>query len=450
MKRMCSSCRSIFNKKLRRNYLLVFLTGYLTSIQVNASPWVEADDPFLRSDVQFMADSKLLLMPTNTYPIRWSLFSDQFSNIDIQYLSKAEELSYRNVQYRLDSERLGRGRSHLTLSGATDAQAGNAGFGGYSRTKVGINASHEILEDQFAFRIASGYRQAADSSDRWNFDNSYFAVASHDISFSVGLLERWWGPGWQHSSGIAQQSYPLPAFSASYEQPDTPIIGALWFETLIAKQDSDAANDYLSASRLALRPISYIQLGATYKSWFGGDSSASKAAEWFDAAISNSDNGLYSLDARISSRLPWQGAGGIYGEQGQARDSSLKYQMIGTDAQWLLGKQSMRGVIEYAAQQDTVSEFYLQTLQHKRTSIISIPADRELSIGSYWQFSTDQQLSLFWHKTEIENQSVHRVTSQFKQPAFAGLVVLNIESMNGEIVGQDRNKFGINYEYRFK
>lgn len=435
---------------MKNKFLLSLIIALNWSCQLRASPWVEADDPFLRSDIQFMTDSSLLLMPANTYPVRWSLFSDQFSQVDTHQLSKAEELAYHNVQYRLDSERLGRGRSHLTITGATDSQTGNNGFGGYLRTKAGISASHEIMEDQFAFRVASGYRNAKASEDHWNFDNSYFAVASHDISLSIGWLERWWGPGWQHSSGIAQQSYPLPAFSFSYQQPQLPLLGALWFETLIAKQDNNVADDYLSASRLALRPISYLQMGATYKSWFGHDGSANKTEEWLNAMTHENDNGFYSIDARISSRLPWQGAGGIYGEQGRTRDDSLQYQMTGVDAQWLLGKQSFRGVIEYAEQKKTSSDFYQQALSHKRTAIISIPADHELSVGSYWQFSTDQQLALFWHRTSLNTDIIQRITTQFKQPALAGLVTLNMTVMDQHISDQDRTNFGINYEYRFK
>lgn len=429
---------------------LALIATLFWSYQLQASPWVEADDPFLRSDIQFMADSGLLLMPTNTYPVRWSLFSDQFSQVDIQQLSKAEELAFHNVQYRLDSERLGRGRSHLTLSGATDEQSGNNGFGGYQRTKAGIQASHEILADQFALRVASGYRQADSKSDQWNFDNSYFAVASKDISFNIGLIERWWGPGWQHSSGIAQNSYPLPALSFNYQKPQLPLIGALWFETLIAKQDNDIANDYLSASRLSLRPCTYLQLGATYKSWFGEDSSRNKTQEWLNAITNDNGNGLYSLDVRIASSLPWNGAGGIYAEQGRTNDQALQYDMVGTDAQWLLGKQSMRAVIEYAQQKEVSSDFYQRAVIHKKAGIINIPADKEFSIGSYWQFSTDQQLALFWLNTALDTGNAQRITAQFKQPALAGLITLNMSIMNQRMSDQDRHNLGINYEYRFK
>lgn len=428
---------------------LIILLNLAVSFHAISSPWVEADDPYLRSDLQVMADSGLLLMPTNTYPVRWSLFSDQFSHIDLQHMSKTEELAYRSVQYRLDSEKLGRGRSHLTLVGATDSQAGNNGFGGYRRSKAGINASHEFMAEQFAFRVASGYRQARNGEDNWNFDNSYFAVASRDVSLSVGWLDRWWGPGWQHSSGLAQQSSPVPAFSLSYQQPQTPILGSLWFETLIAKQDNDAKDDYLSASRLSLRPATFLQLGSTYKSWFGGNGDSVLSSEWMDAITKNNDNGLYSFDGRLSTLLPLNGSGGLYAEQGKTRGDTMTYQIVGADAQWLVGKQSMRLVIENATQQVATGSFYGQVLQHQRASILSMPADKELSVGSYWQLSTDQQLSLFVHKTELDNQPIKRISTQIRQPAFAGLITLNMSFMDHEISGQDRNIFGINYEYRF-
>lgn len=435
-------------KSIKSRFLLLITLCFCWHSQ--ASPWVEADDPFLRSDIQFITDSGLLLMPANTYPVRWSLFSDQFSQVDTQQLTKAEDLAYRNVQYRLDSERLGRGRSHLTMMGATDSQSGDNGFGGFQRAKTSIQASHEIIEEQFAFRVASGYRQTQLDGNHWYYDNSYFAVASHDISLSIGWLERWWGPGWQHSSGIAQHSYPLPALSFSYQQPKIPLLGALWFESLIAKQDNEVSYDYLSATRLALRPGSFLQMGLIHKSWFGHDGSVSKVEEWSNAIATDNDNALYSADARISSRLPFDGAGGVYGEFGRTKDQSLSYNMAGLDAQWLIAKQSMRGVVEFAQQKETMSSFYQQALSHKKTSIISMPAEKELSIGTYWQFSTDQQLALFWHHTSLNKDTFHRITTQFKQPALGGLITFNLTVMNQDVSDQDRNNFGINYDYRFK
>ncbi len=160
-----------------------------------ASPWIEANDPYLRSDLQFLADTGVITVPTNSFPVRWSLIVDQFSQIEIATLTPAQLLAFRHVQFMLDSARLGRGRSHLTMDVANQSQAYPSGFAGNFRNKYQILASQEITERAFSMRLSSGYRDAQDSSDRLSFDDSYFAVAKDDFSISIGWMERWWGAG---------------------------------------------------------------------------------------------------------------------------------------------------------------------------------------------------------------------------------------------------------------
>ena len=56
--------------------------GLFSCSSVQASPWIEANDPYLRSDLQLLADSGLLLVPLNAFPVRWSLLADQFAKLD--------------------------------------------------------------------------------------------------------------------------------------------------------------------------------------------------------------------------------------------------------------------------------------------------------------------------------------------------------------------------------
>src|SRR5574344_1901940 len=83
--------------------------GLFSCVSAQASPWIEANDPYLRSDLQLLADSGLLLRPFNAFPVRWSLLADQFAKLDPSAMTPAQLQAYRSVQYRLDSERLGRG-----------------------------------------------------------------------------------------------------------------------------------------------------------------------------------------------------------------------------------------------------------------------------------------------------------------------------------------------------
>jgi hypothetical protein len=44
-----------------------------------SSPWLEAADPFLRSDVVLLSDAGLLNSSVNHYPLRWATIGDDLS-----------------------------------------------------------------------------------------------------------------------------------------------------------------------------------------------------------------------------------------------------------------------------------------------------------------------------------------------------------------------------------
>jgi hypothetical protein len=428
---------------------LLFLLIVSHAPMLVASPWIEADDPFLRSELQFLADRGLIRLPLNSFPVRWSLLADQFANLDPNTLTPAEQSAYRQVQYRLDSERLGRGRSHLTLSWANDAQVGQNGFGGGEHTEYGIRASHEVINKQFAMRFSSGYRQAADSSDHWHFEDSYLAFGARDFTLSLGWLSRWWGPGWQQAFGFGQQATSVPGLSLSYQHPSAGWLGSLWIETLIGKQDNEVDADYLWASRLALRPQSWLQLGSSYKQWFGGDDTIVG-----QPSASEQGNGMWSADIRLSSPLPFAGAGGLYGEYGHDRQTSINYQLVGVDAQWLVGRESLRLVAE-GQESDPQSATGVDVTQpplwqHKGNAIVDAVDGKRLSFGGYLQLHNDHTISVFLHDNQpVTSKSYQQVVGQYRLPLLAGRVTGNLTSSDDGAPGQDRFSGGVVYEYRF-
>lgn len=421
----------------------------LCSLAASASPWVEADDPFLRSDLQYLADRGFIRLSLNTFPVRWSLLADQFSRLDPATLNSAEQSAYRHVQYRLDSERLGRGRSHLTLSWANDAAVGQNGFGGSEHTEYGIRASHEIMENQFAMRVSSGYRQAADSSDHWHFEDSYLAFGARDFTLSLGWLSRWWGPGWQQAFGFGQQAVSVPGLSLSYQHPTAGWLGSLWAETLVGKQDNQIDADYLWASRVALRPKSWLQLGSSYKQWLGGADTLPG-----QSATSEQSNGMWTLDMRLSAPLPWAGAGGLYGEYGHDRQTGVDYQLIGLDARWLLGRESLRLVAE-AQESDPEStsnaDLGAQSLwQHKENVIVDAVDGKRVSLGGYLQLHNDHTLSAFVHQNSpAMAERYQTLVAQYRLPVFAGRVTGNLTGSEDNAPTADRLSGGVVYEYRF-
>lgn len=439
---------------IEKRILTVFAALMLLQLQGQgvASPWVEADDSYLRSDLQFLADSGVLTVPTNSFPVRWSLVSDQFSQLDVSRLTPAQFLAFRHVQYMLDSARLGRGRSHLTMEAANQPQSYPSGFAGNIRNQYQISASHEITERAFSMRLSSGYRDAQDSSDSVSFDGSYFAVAKDDFSISLGWMERWWGPGWQHALGFSQSSEPIPALAVSYLNPTTPLLGSLWFEGLLGKQDNGQSDDYLAATRLAFKPDSWLQAGLSQKSWWGGDAQKNKAEEAFSALLADSNSTLFTADLRLSAPLPAGGAGGVYGEKAWLAGDAADYWMTGVDAQWLINKQVVRFVIEYVSRlgesRSRDAEYQQLWTQRYRPAVDAEPGSR-LSIGQYWQFNNDQQLSFFVHQQQYDgSDNVWLASARYQFAAFKGRVTL-VADKDEVINDHHQYTFGTRYEYRF-
>ena len=90
---------------------LITICVYYTA---QASPWMEANDPFLRSDLTFLSDSGYISSPINQYPLRWSTFGDQLASIPVH--SEPPLTQARNhVSYALNTAKFGRGNRSLKL-----------------------------------------------------------------------------------------------------------------------------------------------------------------------------------------------------------------------------------------------------------------------------------------------------------------------------------------------
>lgn len=430
--------------------LLTFWLGIMASAATCASPWLEADDPYLRSDLQYLADRGLLVMPTNAFPIRWSLLSKALAAVDVTGLTPAEALALRHVQYRLDSDRLGRGRSHLRMSGATQAQAGQ-GFGWQPRTEYGIQASREWLMNNYAIRLSAGYQQADERDDRFDYQGTYLALGPGDVNLVLGWLDRWWGPGWQTALSLSQQAPPLPAVALNYLDPELPGLGSLWLESLLAKQDNSAAEDQLWATRLVARPSRLLQVGLSYENWFGGGD-GSQLSQFGDALTNENQLGRWSWDLRLAQTLPAGGSGGLYTQQANSLASGPDYQLWGADGQWLIQGVMVRAVVEYSqAHGPRPTAEQTERLSHKANPIADAPDGKHWHLGTYLQLPNDHQASLFWQTVQdSQSEPGESWRAQYVLPALAGRLTVNLNVTDQQRHDNtDRVSAGLVYEYRF-
>ncbi|AZL83739.1 hypothetical protein EIJ81_02840 [Aliivibrio salmonicida] len=116
---------------------------YLYGNASNGIPWLEANDPFLRSSLQVLSDSGVISSPTNQYPLRWSLFGDDIINNDTSH-DLSVTLAQREVRYSMNSAKLNRGQSSAKFV-ASNEEAPSTGFGQFSKDKWGHLPATNIL-----------------------------------------------------------------------------------------------------------------------------------------------------------------------------------------------------------------------------------------------------------------------------------------------------------------
>ena len=77
--------------------LFLFVIINLTLSVVQASPFIEADNRWLRADIQWLADRGVIKEPVTQWPIMWASISSSLKNTDLLDLDGELQLPFQRV-----------------------------------------------------------------------------------------------------------------------------------------------------------------------------------------------------------------------------------------------------------------------------------------------------------------------------------------------------------------
>lgn len=425
---------------------------FAASATVHSSPWLEADDAYLRSNLQLLSDAGFITAPINHYPLRWSAFSDELKSIHLESLSESEKQAYYHLRHALSNAKLNRGNKRFK------AVYGNripldGGYGNSNKDEWGVYSSYEHLENDFSFRLSGNYSKQLNSNrdevEQFNWDGSYLSLNAGSWLLTVGALERWWGQGWQHNLTLSQASHPLPSLGASYQGDKNILLGYWSMETFIAKPDSHVSN-YQWATRLVSRPLSMVTLGISYQSWSEKSSFRNNEHQLSgDVRVS-----LPSIALSSESKLYH----GVFGELASTdKSSELGAWLIGWDGQWSFSKQSVRLALEKQTTTDEweQSQWLKTTAQypaiHSGNISNSYLSGNSLSSSLYFQFSNDHDLKLIGQSYEdnvVTGTSAYDVLqANYSMPFKQGKLNFGAGKVSG--LQESDNQFWVGYDFRF-
>jgi hypothetical protein len=182
------------------------------------------------------------------------------------------------------------------------------------------------LSDHFAMNLQAAV--VADPVDGKEFraDGSYLGVNVGNFMISAGLMERWWGPGWDGSLLLSNNARPIP--SLTLERNYTDPFKTRWLAWIGPWRASIALGEAEShdvplpgvrflAARVNFKPRPWLEIGVSRTAqWCGGE----RTCDWGtftdmlmgrDNQVENGDisgeqpgNQLAGYDLRL--RSPWK------------------------------------------------------------------------------------------------------------------------------------------------
>ncbi|WP_045975820.1 capsule assembly Wzi family protein [Vibrio neptunius] len=420
-------------RKIDRLRISISLTSiFLMNAYVYSSPWIEANDPFLRSSMLALSDGGVLNGVTSTFPLRWSSIADGDHVIDTSGYLDAE-LGHFN--YALQTAKLNRGNRRFAISGG-NKDLDNGWFSDVDRDKWVMEASYEHLANSYAFRLNSSYLDNA-SDKELSFKNTYIALNAGRTLFDVGMLPRWWGHGWNHSLILATSGSDLDAGLSWIG--DNPFLG-VWSLNIVTSKLEDLDYDYRTSLRYAGKLNSWLELGLTQHYWF----------EASQQQVSSHQQQT-TVDVKLTLPQLNNVQHGLYGELASAqKDSGLGAYLIGWTGHRPVFGSSLRMSVEYQSLTSQESEliFSEKIDNYLQSSYLN---ESSWSFSSYLQLANDHQVSATFvtkHLLDDKNNKQEQYQLAYQLPALQGRV-----SLSADYLSKDNREsemvFGSMYEFRF-
>ena len=232
-----------------------------------SEPWIPTSDLKLRSDIETLSDIGVIKVPITTYPLMWAGIIKDIEQAGIESVPFAFKDVYWRVKRAGRNALSGREKKLLKASASTSEQVFRS-FGDSNRGAAELNASYSNTSKVFAWNVQVNRLVDPMDNDLVNYDGSYLAAVWGNWIFSVGSIEKWWGPSWDSANLLSNNARAPIGFQLNRnysDESELPVLGYLgqWsFSAFTAKLDDDRVIDkpYLSGGSVSLKPIDSFEV----------------------------------------------------------------------------------------------------------------------------------------------------------------------------------------------
>lgn len=264
-----------------------------------AGPWIDANQVFLRADIQLLADKGIINAPINHWPIMWSDIAQDIQDIDIELLPEAYRTSVLRLNFYYKKAQKSSSKTALFIANETPKFKR---FGDSHLEKGEASISREFIGDSWAVKLQTTHVVDALDDKSFRLDGSYIAYKLGNWNLTAGAVQRWWGPGWDTAIIQSNNARPVPGLSLNrinsnaFETPWLSWLGTWNFTSFMGQlEDKGRAvpKTLLWQNRLSLKPFKQFEIAFSRATQWGGDGrDNSLSAFWDMLSPSESDNKL--------------------------------------------------------------------------------------------------------------------------------------------------------------
>jgi hypothetical protein len=420
---------------LQAVFAAIFILTWLP-ISAGASPWAEAGDPQLRSDIEILANAGVLDNITTHWPLPWRDI--------VARLQDSDSLSHQPDFVREAGRRvLGQARTQTqtttwrlsATAGGTNLPSVVRGFDALGRGDFDGQIALEHNWDSTSVRLAAG-AQVDYSTGKVHFlpDNSYIAQRVGNAVLYGGTLSHWWGPGWISALSLSNNARPFPQVgiarldTSPFETPWLSWLGPWQAEFFVGWLNDDRMVDdtLYDGLRFTFNPLPGLEIGlARTQEVCGNHHRCDPIVDYFHFAndpgdVNNTnDEGVFDIRyTNVLGGVPFEVYTQLMNEDSSPIDHSGTSHLFGGSIWVPVGGNPVRLTFEYTDSVATADIFsfgdyfhgfaynnwdYVDGMRYRgRTIGFSLDSDSRLfSAQASWIDGGDRTYTLTFHHAQI-------------------------------------------------
>lgn len=360
-------------------FALTLLTAHCGAL---ANPWLAPGDLGVRHDVQLLADAGVIRAPATTWPMSWPDIARSVLNTAPTELHgpAVQDALIRMQRAARREVSQGLARLELDVAGVHEPTPLRT-FSDTPREEGELGVSARWFGGRFAANLEAALVGDPQDGQQVRLDGSYGSVVLANLAVSAGVIDRWWGPGWDGSLILSTNARPIPGISIERNYADAFRWRVLrwlgsWNGSVVFGQgegrDVSVRDTRFFAARVNFRPSLWFEFGVSRSAQWCGEGRPCGAGTFFDLLVGRDNrseslsideepgNQMGGYDFRLRSPWPTVPAA-IYGQAiGEDEAGALPSKflgLMGLEAWGVTPLGSHRIHIEYA---DTACSFSRQ------------------------------------------------------------------------------------------